>query len=52
MLPGGYRVLLRGQAKSVIPHGVEDVFPLHPLEASRDISGDVAEGVSYVQAFA
>ena len=42
VLPGGYRILLRGQAKSVIPHGVEDVLPLHPLEPSRDIGGDIA----------
>ena len=42
MLPGSYRVLLRGQTKRVIPHGVEDVFPLHPLEPSRDIGGDIA----------
>ena len=42
MLPGGYRVLFSRQAKSVISHGVEDVFPLHPLESSRDIGGDIA----------
>ena len=50
MRAGLHRVLLRGQAESVVAHRVQDVEPVHALEARVDVGGDVAERVAHMEA--
>jgi len=50
MLPRLDGVLLRRQAEGVIPQGVQHVPAAHPFEAAHHVRGDIAEGVSDVEA--
>ena len=43
------RVLLRWQAESVVPEGVEDIFAKHAVVAGVDVGGDVAQRVADVE---
>ena len=51
VLAGPHSVLLSGQTKSVITHGVKHVLALHAVETGNHVSGQVAQGVTHVQAF-
>ena len=42
-------VLFGGQAEGVVAHGVQDVVPVHAVEAGDGVGCDVAQGVSDVQ---
>ena len=44
------RVVLRGQAESIPPHGVEHVVALHPALPGHDVQGGVGPGMAYVKA--
>ena len=50
VLAGLHSVLLGGQTKSVITHGVKHVLALHTVEAGNHVSGQVTQGVTHVQA--
>jgi hypothetical protein len=49
MLAGLERMLLGGQTKRVPSHGVQDVEPVHPLEARHDVGRGVALGMADVE---
>ena len=46
------RVLLRGQAKGVVAHRVQDVLAEHAVVARNGISRDVAKRVAHMQSLA
>ena len=50
VLAGPHGILLGGQTKSVITHGVKHVLALHTVEAGNHVSGQVTQGVTHVQA--
>ena len=50
MLPRLERILLGRQPECVVPHRVEHVVARHALEPREDISADVAEGMSNMEA--
>ena len=45
-------VVLRGQAEGVVPHGEEDVVPVHPALPGHHVHGSVGPGVAHVEALA
>ena len=49
VLAGLHGVLLGGQTKGVITHGVKHVLALHTVETSHHVSGQVTQGVTHVQ---
>ena len=49
VLPGLDGILLRGKTEGVIPHGMEHVESFKPLVAGKDVTGDIAQRVAYVE---
>ena len=45
-------IVLRGQAKGVVPNGKQHIFPLHPLFPGNDVHGGVGPAVAHVKACA
>jgi hypothetical protein len=52
MNSGNDRVLFGWQSKTVIAECVQDIETIHALVARKNIGGDVAKGVTNVQASA
>ena len=49
-VPGLHGVLLGRETEGVVAEGVQDIAPLHAMEAREDVRSDVSERVTDVQA--